>query len=176
MWAKPSLISGDVNICKNVGTITYTVSTIPSASTFKWTVVPEATGQISDVSGNTAQVDWSPNFSGTAELHIQSSNSCGDSEVSVVQITSAVCTGITADESVKTKIYPNPSNGTFTIDTDPVNVGSTYDILNSTGQVVKTGNINETTFKVDLGNTNCGLYLIRIKKANANFIYRIAVH
>lgn len=59
------------------------------------------------------------------------------------------------------KIYPNPNNGIFFINTE---FQSTYSIFNATGQPIETGNIDSnTSAEINLQHLSKGIYTIQIK-------------
>ena len=59
-------------------------------------------------------------------------------------------------------VFPNPSNGAVTINSNGVKASS-YTFYNSIGAVVLTGNINSTTEIVELNNLENGLYFLSIQ-------------
>lgn len=66
------------------------------------------------------------------------------------------------------KVYPNPSNGVFTLSMDKI--GSTeYEVYNILGQVVKSGKFNaDSQQKIDLSNNSNGLYILKVKDLESN--------
>ena len=67
------------------------------------------------------------------------------------------------------KIYPNPIKNEFRIDFAGC---STFEILNLTGQVVYSGDLNKSTI-VDISNLSAGNYLIKLKVGNSYLYKRI---
>ena len=65
-------------------------------------------------------------------------------------------------------IFPNPSNGVFTIKSSINN--STYKIYNLIGQHVKSGSINNGSNLVDLRNSTDGVYFMTIQTENGEKI------
>jgi len=65
-------------------------------------------------------------------------------------------------------IFPNPSNGVFTIKSSINN--STYKIYNLIGQHVKSGSINNGSNLIDLRNSTDGVYFITIQTENGEKI------
>jgi hypothetical protein len=72
--------------------------------------------------------------------------------------------GINSFTDNKLKIFPNPSNGVFTIKTSLEN--STYQIYNLIGQYVKSGSIINGSNLIDLRNSIDGVYFMTIQAEN----------
>ena len=66
------------------------------------------------------------------------------------------------------KIFPNPSNGIFTIKTTITN--STYKVHNLIGQKIKSGVINNGVNSIDIRNSIDGVYFITIESKNGEKI------
>ncbi|MFA5575135.1 MAG: T9SS type A sorting domain-containing protein, partial [Brumimicrobium sp.] len=56
------------------------------------------------------------------------------------------------------KVYPNPTTGVLTIDTD---IKGQFSIFDVTGKEVKSFEINNTQNKVHLSELNSGIYFIK---------------
>jgi len=70
------------------------------------------------------------------------------------------------DENLK--IFPNPSNGVFTIKTTLTN--SSYKVHNLIGQTIKSGFINNGVNSIDIRNSIDGVYFITIESKNGEKI------
>ena len=70
------------------------------------------------------------------------------------------------DENLK--IFPNPSNGIFTVKTTITN--SNYKIHNLIGQTIKSGFINNGENSIDIRNSKDGIYFLMIKSTNGEKI------
>ena len=66
-------------------------------------------------------------------------------------------------ESVRTRIYPNPNNGTFELETANA-IGSDMMIYDILGNVVESKSITKNKMNIDMANAN-GVYLLVIKDA-----------
>ncbi|MDA9357128.1 GEVED domain-containing protein [Flavobacteriaceae bacterium] len=66
------------------------------------------------------------------------------------------------------KIFPNPSNGVFTIKTTLTN--SSYKVHNLIGQTIKSGFINNGVNSIDIRNSIDGVYFITIESENGEKI------
>jgi hypothetical protein len=127
------------------GSATLTAS---GAGTYTWNTGP--TGSSLTVSPT---VTTNYTVSGTA-----TTTGCNNT-ASVTQSVSA-CTGIAESLSAEAilSIYPNPSNGDFTIATDRE---MTISLLNNLGQVVKTVSVNASNhYKANITNLANGIYTI----------------
>ena len=70
------------------------------------------------------------------------------------------------DENLK--IFPNPSNGIFTVKTTITN--SSYKIHNLIGQTIKSGFINNGENSIDIRNSKDGIYFLMIESTNGEKI------
>lgn len=73
------------------------------------------------------------------------------------------------------EIYPNPSNGVFTLNSDNINVLK-YSISNIYGQYIeKTGTIVNGQNTIDASKLSSGTYLIRIESNNGIIVKKIVI-
>ena len=81
--------------------------------------------------------------------------------------TSSFCAILEEKDSIKAiKIYPNPSNTTFTIYSNNSKINS-IELTSLTGQIIYQNNdVNNNLTKVDASNLARGIYLIRIQSEN----------
>ena len=92
--------------------------------------------------------------------------SCGD------DVTVTVQPWAVGEVSVNTLVYPNPTNGTVTIEAQ----GMTHiTVVNTIGQVVYDADINADMTQLNLGQFNAGLYLIRINSEAGMTVERVTV-
>ena len=61
--------------------------------------------------------------------------------------------------SSQISIYPNPSDGHFTIEAEGM---KHIEIFNALGQCIKAENVDNEILEINLGNVHSGIYLIRI--------------
>jgi hypothetical protein len=94
----------------------FTASDAGDAESYDWTLEPGSAG-ILDASGTTCTVTWTDGFTGPVQLFIKAINFCGEGPVSAaytVQVYSSQ--GIPGQIIQAAKVYPNPSEGTFTLE------------------------------------------------------------
>ena len=86
-------------------------------------------------------------------------------------VTMQIQTGIEDITQEFAKVYPIPTNGKITIETEEIN--ASYTIYDVCGKVVEKMTITETETKVDLSAYSKGIYLIEIMSENKRNIQRI---
>ena len=70
-------------------------------------------------------------------------------------------------------VYPNPSNGIFTVET-PVN--TSMDVFNVNGKLVYSSTFNEVKNRVELNNFSSGIYTVRFTSNRQSAIKKIVVN
>jgi hypothetical protein len=63
-------------------------------------------------------------------------------------------------------IYPNPSNGLFSIELNEVSANTTVQVTNSAGQVIYQSNITDSKTDLNLDNVEAGVYFVTITNEN----------
>ncbi len=81
------------------------------------------------------------------------------------------------DNAGSISVYPNPNNGTFNIDFSSIEGDATYQIVNASGAVVETHDINvingaTTNFNHNLA---AGTYFVRIINGDKVYVEQIVV-
>ena len=71
-----------------------------------------------------------------------------------------------------TRIYPNPTTGNVTIEANGMNH---ITVVNTLGQVVYDTNINGDTFRMNLGQFQAGVYMLRISTESGVSVTRVTV-
>ncbi|MBK7214389.1 MAG: T9SS type A sorting domain-containing protein [Bacteroidales bacterium] len=94
----------------------YTTSGAAGATNYQWSLTPAEAGSISGT-GVTATVSWNGAFLGNAEVSVKAANDCGEGSFSLVKQTQVINTTGIAEGStaINTSVYPNPSNGKFSV-------------------------------------------------------------
>ncbi len=90
----------------------------------------------------------------------------GSTEATTFRVGESLGLNSFIDENLK--IFPNPSNGIFTIKTTITN--SSYKIYNLIGQTIKSGFINNGENSIDIRNSVDGVYFITIESTNGEKI------
>lgn len=62
----------------------------------------------------------------------------------------------------KISVYPNPSNGVFTLSSNVV-VEGTYEIYNPLGQIIKAGRLTAADATINLSSNTNGIYFVKVK-------------
>lgn len=71
-------------------------------------------------------------------------------------------------------VYPNPSNGTFTVELADNN-GVSVEVYNSGGQLVFSQPVNSNEVSVSLNNNAAGIYIVKINTTNGTITKKIVV-
>lgn len=90
----------------------------------------------------------------------------GSTEATTFRVGESLGLNSFIDENLK--IFPNPSNGIFTIKTTITN--SSYKVYNLIGQTIKSGFINNGENSIDIRNSVDGVYFITIESINGEKI------
>jgi hypothetical protein len=67
-------------------------------------------------------------------------------------------------------VYPNPTNGAFTIESNAVNNNSSFEIRDITGKVIQKGKLSGNRTTVDLSEYSSGIYLLRVGNQNIKLV------
>jgi hypothetical protein len=171
--AAPSIM--DTAICVNTSNIV-SVPAVSGATNYTWS----STGDVVIISGQGTNAVSISSAGAGGTLSVFASNACGDGPSSVATIT--VDTGIDCLAGLdlistdgKLNVYPNPTNGIFTIKGD-LNSGGTLELFNSAGQLVYTQNIdNLTETLVEIKDLTNGIYTMTITAGDQLFSGKINV-
>lgn len=163
----PTGITGPVSVCKSAIQL-YSITPISGAVSYNWSITGGA-GLVP--SGTSAMANFNTALSGIATLKVKGNNACGVGQPA--QLTIAVNLGCRSSaENALTDdifaIYPNPSNGVFTLNfvADKSSACSIkiFDIL---GNIVYTdilhSVIGENTVDINLSNSGQGIYQMSIQ-------------
>jgi len=80
--------------------------------------------------------------------------------------------GISNSKANQINIYPTPTNGLITIETNDNNYKEVQ-IINSNGQIVKSISGNEDKITTDLTNNPAGIYFVKIISNTTNQSFKI---
>lgn len=139
----------------------YTTTGALNGETYQWELVPAAAGTISG-SGLTGTVTWNNAYLGMAEIRVKASSACGEGAWSLVKQTEVLnTTGIVeGSDKFNLNVYPNPSNGAFTLEPNWDADRLTLLILDASGRQITSRQVDgRTASKIEL-NVYPGVYLM----------------
>ncbi|MBE2246754.1 MAG: T9SS type A sorting domain-containing protein [Candidatus Competibacteraceae bacterium] len=105
---------------------------------------------------------------GTYTEILQSVSGC-DSIVSIV-LSLANCVSVAANNEVIWNVFPNPSEGMISIQTNLHNPTGNIEILNLTGQVITRVQLNSSLMFIDISHLPAGTYIIKISETHIPLI------
>jgi hypothetical protein len=76
------------------------------------------------------------------------------------------------DPSQLIRLYPNPNNGNFTLQTSQ-QIGAEYQIYDMLGQIAQQHYITSDTQSIDMGSATPGVYTLAIKGRNGSVRFTI---
>jgi hypothetical protein len=129
--------------------------------TFQWEVSPANAGTIFGT-GLTGTVEWNSSYLGMAQIRVKALGACGDGEWSLVKETEVLnTTGIIEGSSnINSSIYPNPSNGNFTVNPNWNKEQLTLLIMDASGREVFSKQVDgNISTNVEI-NASSGVYLL----------------
>ena len=95
-----------------------------------------------------------------------------DGNTAVGEVTVTIRDWSVDEMAFRPSIYPNPSHGSFTIQAQG-NVK--YELYNSLGQVVISGQFSDNSLQIDDENLTPGLYFLHINCESASFVEKIVI-
>jgi PKD repeat protein len=75
--ASPNIPNGPSTLCVNPAPTTYTTIALHNATAYEWVLVPASAGTLTP-DGVSCVVDWTPDYTGSAQLRVRGINDCGD--------------------------------------------------------------------------------------------------
>lgn len=79
--AQPALPAGNTQLCINNANTTYSVTPVSGATGYSWSLLPAVAGTLVP-SGNTAEVNWADNYTGSAGIVVMATNGVCDGPLS----------------------------------------------------------------------------------------------
>ncbi|MCB9360555.1 MAG: T9SS type A sorting domain-containing protein [Flavobacteriales bacterium] len=120
------------------------------------------------VVGETNQ-SFTPSVNGSYSVEITEGN-CVDTSICY----SVLNVGVIEEDNKQIAVYPNPTNGLFTINLTNTKGSVDYTITTLEGRIVKrVSNANTSSIEVDLTHESQGIYLLRINEKNSNKVYKV---
>lgn len=172
----PGMPQGETLACTNYALVyEYSIGTPVPNYHYNWELIPEEAGLIE---GNlaTASITWTPDYTGIVQLHVQSVNACGSSGFSSsLEIQAEICTGIGEPDQDAFSVFPNPSNGLFSIEVPAAIEIIAICIFDAFGQQVVNHKIESglTDLSFDLNGQSKGIYFVNVKTADASYLIKI---
>jgi len=113
-----------------------------------------------------AVVNLFPQSNSTYTVSALDTNGCATSTMLTVQV--QACTGLDAlnGNTASLDVYPNPSNGVFTIELNN-GVTKTIEVIDFTGKTVITATSNEDKTPLSINELANGIYYLRVQSINA---------
>ncbi len=179
MPALPGNIAGNTQTCQGYTEI-YNIDPIANANSYMWVLEPAEAGTIVTQNMNELTILWNDTFEGTAAMKVCGVNECGEGSWSADFAVEVVnCVGIGEnDNDASLSIYPNPSNGKFTIELSANDVVS-INLMNALGESVYRienievkGNFTKT---IESGKLAEGVYYLKIEGVTTNINQKVVI-
>jgi hypothetical protein len=94
----------------------------------------------------------------------------GESDIATLDFTVPLATGIGNETTPDISVFPNPSNGKFSVTTDNA---YKLEIMDITGKVILSGKITQEETDIDLSGHDAGLYFIRLTNSEKTINFKI---
>lgn len=130
-----------------------------------------ASNYLWNTSATTSVIAISPTVTTNYTVNGTDANGCSNS--STITQSVSLCTGISATQSIDASlnVYPNPSNGLFTI--TGIEQNENISIYNTLGELIKTFQTEKINTTIDLSDNSNGIYFIKIKNSNGEAIHKL---
>ncbi len=150
------------------GVVEYEVEIQEETDEYIWSVDPEEAGELTALN-NVAEFQLTEDFEGLYLIAIQTNNRCGLSALS--EPLSGIAEKITGlDDEIKVNtlnIYPNPTDGYFTINSEDFDHSSQIKIINVNGSLVWQSNKLKSIKNQGLNlNLYPGIYFVMLETVN----------
>ncbi len=157
----PASITGPSSVCPNASGIAFSTTQV-GTQTYTWTV-PATVSIVSGQGTNSINVNWG---AVAGPIYVKANNACGSSANQFKSVLLAACfeqnqaseSSDLLDYHPRIMVFPNPNNGTFTIQAPFTGQVS---IKNELGQLVKSIYLNADNFyQCDVSGLSAGLYIV----------------
>ncbi|WP_304518087.1 YCF48-related protein [Cecembia rubra] len=170
--AKPSPITGPerVGLTEEI----YSVTNVPEVN-FQWTISGQGGRILSGQGTNRITIRWERE--GDFNIKVTPMNGCNEGEPSEMSVNVNIITSIgrEREENKKINIYPNPSQGDFTMDL--VGIGNIHQIriINALGQELNNLIPEDGINQYQVRNLPKGLYTVIIRTRDKEFVQKVLV-
>ena len=152
----------DTTVSRNLSTFTAN----ETGATYQWL---NCDSNFMAISGATNQ-SYTATTNGSYAV-VVSKNGCTDT--SACQMINNV--GIANVDFGNISIYPNPTNGLFTIDMGSYDEAVNYTVSSIDGRIVtQNSNVTDNKITIDLGNESKGVYLLKLYNHKSSSVFRIS--
>ena len=155
--AQPGNITGPVSVCHNQNNVIYSITPLPGATSYTWTVpegthikMGQGTPQIRVRFGNSA-----------GNVTVTANNACGQSPVRILAIAMPCRDEITNDDFNVT-LYPNPASDRLNVICDVQTGNEVLKIFNMVGEEILKSEIKNLKSEIDIASLPGGIYFIEI--------------
>nr|NQU93855.1 T9SS type A sorting domain-containing protein [Bacteroidota bacterium] len=176
----PANIEGDGEVCQQEVTI-YSVPVIGWSDEFDWSLEPAEAGSMTFMNNETT-VTWSSTWLGTAILKVRGINDCGEGQWSEdFPVLVKNCTGIDEiDQDKMISVFPNPGNGTFTIQCEKtINENVEVSVVSVIGTKIYHNSFNGISagnaISFELSDISQGVYYLMLQGENISLTKKIII-
>lgn len=171
----PDMPDGDTYVCTNLGlTYEYAIEANNPDEEYIWELVPPEAGTV-EGSFTIATITWTPDYQGMVGLHVKSINACGESAFSeALEIQADICTGMDEVGGNTFAVYPNPTQGQFTISISEGMENAELTIYNAFGKMIMNQAVDAET-RIDLSAHAKGIYFIHLQISDKTFVEKVVV-
>jgi hypothetical protein len=152
----PASITGPASVCPNQTGVAFSTPA-QGTNTFTWAVPTGST--IASGQGTTAMTSNWGTVAGN--VTVKANNACGSSGTRTKAVTLATCIDENPNDASRAtvvEVYPNPSNGQFTVRSEDA---GEYFLMNSVGQVVSVIKLNASnSFRYEVTGLSTGVYFL----------------
>jgi gingipain K len=145
--------------------------------TLNWTASADAESYLvkrdTETVGTTTETTFTDEVeeSGIYKYSVYAVNASGSMSAPVSVLVEFDFTGVTENQNANISVYPNPASDVLTINT---NNNFKYQLVNSLGQVVRSGNATNKAI-VRVGDLNKGIYFLTINAGNQVSVQKVVV-
>jgi hypothetical protein len=158
----------------------YQIEAVENAEAYSWQLDPAEAGELT-TDGTTVTIDWDTDYRGVAALIAMAENDCGVSEASpALEIELYSTVGLDENTMIQASIYPNPSEGNFTITMSSLRKAeAVVSVRNMMGELVYAETIDLDSKRIsktlNLNHLSSGNYILSVESNDGLTIKRIVI-